>query len=237
MPSAIVSTIAKYAALGFLVSTYKTLPFAYLVRFYYHVIHLFSHYPSFKRNNRTNTFGFTTPSTLFKWVGIDSYVSPLEVDMNIHKSNSSYFLDLDIARTKLVSQVFEKFLFNYYDNVHGEFKSSGIGNIPYIPPATVKCTFRRELKPFQRFRIESKVFAWDRKWLFVLSKFVSGKDGQKLHTVAVTKYVFKKGRITIPPEQIIKECGLWSEDAQKENEANYKLVQHLSDTDEIEKLL
>lgn len=235
MTNTIVRKAFVYSVILLLVSSIKTLPFAYVLRFYYQVVQSLTISRSkFHRSNRTNTYGITGPDDLFQWVTLDSYVSPFEIDMYMHKSNSTYFLDLDIARTKLVVRVFQKLFLNFYDNIDGEFKSKGIANYPYIPIATVQCSFKRELKPFQRFRISSRVFAWDHKWLFVLSKFTTGPD-EKLHAYALTKYVFKKkGRITMVPEEYIKEAGLWDEHVAAENVENYKMVQDLANNDSWE---
>lgn len=235
-----IRSFTKYVILAFLASTYKTLPFAYLLRFYHHVlITLLWNRKKYLASGSNNTFGITGKSNkrdLFKWVGIKSYVSPLEVDMYMHKSNSTYLIDLDIARTKMVCQVFQKLFFNCYFNVHGDFKAQSIANFPYIPAANVQCAFIRELKPFQKFEIHSRVLAWDKKWLFVLSKFTSN-NGRTLHTIAITKYVFKKKqRITIVPEEYIKECGLWNEEVAAENETNFKLVLNLVSNDGLEKI-
>ena len=153
------STATKVLVALFLVSTHKTLPFAYFCRFYYHIIRQFILTNWTYHEKRLNTFGFTKPNDLFNWVTLKSRVSPLEIDMYLHKSNSTYFLDLDIARTKLVMRVFQKLFWNCYKNVHGEFKTTGFANMPYAPIATVQASFKRELKPFQSFDIKSKVFA------------------------------------------------------------------------------
>lgn len=233
------SSVTKYLAVAFLVSTYKTVPLAYLLRFYHHVFVVLVWNRGKYLASGLNTYGITginNKRDLFRWVGIKSYVSPLEVDMYMHKSNSTYLIDLDIARTKMVCQVFQKLFFNYYFNVHGEFRGQGVANFPYIPAANVQCAFLRELKPFQRFEIQSRVLAWDKKWLFVLSKFTSN-NGKTLHAIAITKYVFKKKqRITMIPEEYIKDCGLWNEEVAAENETNFKLVQNLVSNDDLEKV-
>lgn len=158
--------------------------------------------------------------------------------MYLHKSNSTYFQDLDIARTNLVTKIFQVIFYRYYDNENQDFKSSSrISNFPYVPVGSIQCTFKRELTIFTRYQIKSKVLAWDNKWLFVLSKFVvPQKNGEdKLCAIAVTKYVFKKNsRITIRPVEMIKEAGLYNEEVEKINQHNFKLISHMSETDDLE---
>ncbi|RCK55500.1 hypothetical protein Cantr_03925 [Candida viswanathii] len=225
----------KYLILAFLISTHKTLPLAYVVRFYYHAIRGFFALRSYYLRTKRNSFGYNSPKDLFTWITLDSYVTPLELDVYMHKLNSTYFLDLDIARTKLLTRLFQTYWWWSYDNGHGKGKKKhSLSNIPYVPVATVQCQFKRELKLFQKFKISSRVLAWDKKWLFVMSKFVT--DDNKVTAIAITKYVFKVGRLTIAPEEYIKLCNFWDDENQAINAKNYELVKYLVDVEDIEKI-
>jgi hypothetical protein len=233
------SNASKYAIIAFLISSIKTIPFAYFFRFYWRVLYYIV-LPKviYNRNGRINTFGITgkNPADLFTWVSYRSYVSPMEIDMYLHKSNSTYFADLDMARTNLVCKVLQKTFYHCYDNVTGEFKSKSIANFPFVPVATVQSTFKQELNVFTPFRIDSRFLAWDKKWVYVISKFVTGSGkSEKVNCISITKYVFKKkGRITIVPEDMFEECGLLNDYVLAENEKNYRLVANLSDTTDLE---
>lgn len=99
----------------------------------------------------------------------------------------------------------------------------------------VQCVFRREIKPYQPYEVWSRVFSWDNKWIYLVSHFVErgtfeprsrllqggrlrnlpGKpEGEldqvqrKLFASAVSRYVFKQGRKTYPPEKMFLQCGL-----------------------------
>ena len=103
------------------------------------------------------------------------------------------------------------------------------------------CLYHREIPPFTRYEVWTRVLSWDRKWLYVVSHFVEagafrpknyvlqpwkgsrskgwvGKgEGErelseeekrarlrkKVYASSVTKYVVKKGRLTIPPELVL----------------------------------
>lgn len=172
---------------------------------------------------------------IFKPQKFKTFVSPMEVDMYLHKSNSTYFLDLDIARTDLLTKVFQTIFFRYYDNVSGFFKRKSLSNLPYIPVGAVETHFKHELKPFQTFEIHSKIVAWDKKWIFILSKFVSPKNSSdKVYGITLTKYVFKRGRITIIPEDMIKEVGLWSDEVEAIRQKNISLVTHMTSLEQLE---
>ncbi|KAI3404720.2 STP4 [Candida oxycetoniae] len=189
-----------------------------------------------------NTYGFNSPKDLFSSVTLESRVSPFELDMYLHKSNSTYFLDLDIARTKLLIRLLQSYWWHSFENKSGKFGKSKrkIANFPYAPIAIVKCQFKRELKPFEKFHINSRILAWDKKWLFVLSTFTTknshNSQMDKVNAVALTKYVFKIGRITIPPIEILNHCNLIDEKNLETNLVNYELVKNLVDTEGLESI-
>lgn len=170
--------------------------------------------------------------------GIFGYIvtssrSPLsECDINGHKSDSTYFSDLDINRIHLITRLFK-----------------GAGDVSLRPARSNKragdrlkkmrvllggtcCTFRKEIKPYGAYEIHSRVLAWDEKWLYVVSYFVKPGSAKKMaraqshsaskgetpelagvakgmvFTSAITKFVFKEGRKTIRPEDALEELGL-----------------------------
>lgn len=224
-----------FVAVLFALSSYKLLPFSYLLRFYYQVFrHLLFKRRTYNRD-RVNTYGLGKRKLdIFRPVAYLTYTSPLEIDMYFHKSNSTYFVDLDIARTKLISVVFQVLFMKYWSNESGEFRRKSLTNCPFIPVGTVQCAFKREFKVFERYIIVSSVFAWDNKWLYVLLKFVLSLGS--LSAVAVTKCVFKKrGHITIKPVEYIAECGLLNREAEAVNLENYALVSYLETSDGLDK--
>lgn len=97
----------------------------------------------------------------------------------------------------------------------------------------VSCSFRKEVKPYQPYEIWTRVLSWDRKWLYLVTHFVfkdavkprayslypsqnnkkGGLRGLKnnedaIFASALSKCVFKKGRLTISPENMLKMSGL-----------------------------
>ena len=85
----------------------------------------------------------------------------------------------------------------------------------YVALAGVVALFRREIKPFEKYEMRSRVLSWDGKWIWVVSHFVkcgsNGKEhdmGKRIYASCLSKYVCKEGRRTVPPEQVLTESGL-----------------------------
>lgn len=164
---------------------------------------------------------------------LSTYNSPFECDMFLHKSNSTYFTELDIARTELMTTLFRDLIYHVYDTT---------SRFVYVPVAAVQGTFLKEIKPYQRYEIVSRVLSWDDKWLFILSKFLirdkksATKDGKRTSCLAVTKYIIKDGRVTIAPAEALQKCGIWSTRAEELARENYALIDEFTDVQQLDEL-
>ncbi|KAI0481178.1 capsule polysaccharide biosynthesis protein [Xylariaceae sp. FL0804] len=207
---------------------WKSLPFAWNVRIWScMILHLF-----------IRDFHAHTPDKLFHPIISVSHASIGEIDYRLHKSNSTYLADLDTARSHLVSHLVARAGHMAVQNAktrlvmdpanpsrpaRGGF-SIGIGG--------VHCSFKREIKPYQKYEMWSRVLTWDRKWLYIITHFVKkgtvrprswdaescgptrasageSKDWEKhILATAVTTYVFKLGRLTIHPAVMFGASGL-----------------------------
>lgn len=227
----------------YLVLCHKTAPLSHPLRFYYQSMKGLFH-SRFKKNKditKYNSFNLASPDKLFKYVTWRSRVSPMEIDLFMHKNNSTYFVDLDIARTKLLVRLFQQYWWSAYENKLGEFgkRKKTFDNIPYTPLGTVQCSFKRQLNIFENYEVNSRILAWDRKWLFVLSTFTTTDPKTKekrINAIALTKYVFKKGRLTIPPAEYLEYCNLLDEKNKEINERNYEHVKHMINTGSFDEL-
>ncbi|KAL4734405.1 hypothetical protein BDV11DRAFT_54973 [Aspergillus similis] len=155
----------------------------------------------------------------------------IECDYNLHKSNSTFFSDLDINRTQLMMAHFKHVLSTASmprktKTANGNGSGQERKKPLIMAMGGVSCLFHREIKPLQRYEIWSHVLAWDEKWVYVVSYFVKkgalSKDGNvsgdldhdsKVNSKVVlascmARYVFKEGRITVKPERVLQECGL-----------------------------
>ena len=148
----------------------------------------------------------------------------LECDYNLHKSNSTYFTDMDMSRGNFCLVLFGK-PFN---------PIPGPTHFTMILGGTT-CTWHREIKPYQPYELWTRVISWDEKWLYVVTHFVRAgafrpdefvmqpwRRGRKqprpakdeaemakaVFASSVARYVFKNNRKTIPPEQALGRAGL-----------------------------
>ena len=81
----------------------------------------------------------------------------------------------------------------------------------YVALAGVTCSFKKEIKPFAKYEISTRVLGWDKKWVFLVSHFITPKDkegNRRVLAVSLSKYVFKAGRVTVDPEVVLRESGL-----------------------------
>jgi hypothetical protein len=184
--------------------------------------------------------------SLFLPIITSTHAPVLECDFNFHKSNSTYFTDLDVSRTHLISLLCSPGRAGYHERKR---RGDEVGELN-IALGGVACFFLKEIKPYEGYELWSRVLAWDRKWVYAVTHFVKkgavrpdgvvateknsrwpflaeikkGK-GQKTETVeeegsvngarkgdifafAISKYVFKIGRKTLPPELTFQRCGL-----------------------------
>lgn len=152
---------------------------------------------------------------IFTPVSLNSRTSLWETDYNIHKSNSTYFSDLDIARTVLVTPIYTPGVEITRRELEQEVDSNGKMKYPgpfAIMLGSVYCTFKKEIRPYERYEMQSKVAGWDRKWMYVLTFFLRPEkrkgEGKTLLAVGISKYVMKKGRLTVSPARILQASGL-----------------------------
>lgn len=76
----------------------------------------------------------------------------------------------------------------------------------YYSIAGVVTLYRQEIRPLASYTIQSRLLAWDEKWLFHQHRFVL--DNGKVACLALTKSVFKeKSRKTIPPAKMLTMAG------------------------------
>ncbi|CRG87950.1 hypothetical protein PISL3812_04972 [Talaromyces islandicus] len=140
-----------------------------------------------------------------------TYVPLSEIDFNLHKSNSTYFTDLDIARSKLIGRILapawpmDNMLIEYTGR-DGTPRREKVGGSPAIILGATYTSFKREMSAYTKYNIESRVLGWDSRWLYIGSWFID-RNGKKLHACSLSKYILKKGRITVRPEIFLTEAG------------------------------
>lgn len=143
--------------------------------------------------------------------------SPLyECDVNMHKSNSTYFTDLDLSTMHLLCRLFKAALdptLRPKPQSPSNASSDTFGRIVWFLGGT-SCQWLKEIKPYQRYEMHSRVLSWDQKWLYISTHFVptrstvKGKETTTVFASAMSKVVFKEGRKTVPPAVVFDLVGL-----------------------------
>jgi hypothetical protein len=127
-----------------------------------------------------------TGPTIFQPTIYTSSAPLLELDFNLHKSNSTYLSDLDIARGHHIYSLF-RLGFTKYSSKNPPTTSIPTQDPnpitktkpgPFYPAlGGVTCTFKREIKPYHQYEIWTRVVSWDSKWLYLISHFVEKGAG------------------------------------------------------------
>lgn len=140
------------------------------------------------------------PSHLFAPVITSSRNTLWDTDYNFHKSNSTYFADLDVSRAHAMGAIIRTGLqrLNSGDRagLPQEAKTSDAAPIPLgkkegsyvIALGGVGCHFHKQIELGQAFEIWTRVLAWDRKWLYFVSHIV------RKGTVRPEKYILQPWR-------------------------------------------
>ncbi|KAL9616425.1 MAG: hypothetical protein Q9160_008701 [Pyrenula sp. 1 TL-2023] len=241
------SKITTVLALIFVILNLKSVPFSWHVRLFYHFLaNIHRRKPSLPAKSNSNSrspsnappspfffpsnispslatklSGRTPHHPLFAFSRISTRTPLFESDYNLHKSNSTYFADLDIARTKhatrLISPAFPA-LTKQLKEKEGYDKRGRIG----VYLGAVHCSFRKEIGMMEKGEIWTRVVGWDDKgkWLVLGSWFVrrkkkrskgessGGKDEEiEVCASALSKYVVKIGRRTVPVDRCLREAG------------------------------
>jgi len=142
-------------------------------------------------------------------------VWPNDLDSNLHMTNSRYLLAMDVGRWDLVAGT-------------GFWRELWRRRwFPLLGSATLR--FRRPLDPFQRYRLVTRLVAWDEKWCFIEQRFE--REGH-VHAVGRVKALFRgpEGQVPTaallaaagypgaPPRQMPEAMRLWQEAEAAERE-------------------
>ncbi|KAH8586947.1 hypothetical protein B0O99DRAFT_656604 [Bisporella sp. PMI_857] len=155
-----------------------------------------------------------TPECIFPLI-ITSTRAPIsECGCNIHKSNSTYHMDLDMSRGRLRLLLFREKLsvFPGRDATMVILSGSSIVFKPWDEKMAISgVAFRRKglYKPtryhFQPFECQPASALKPNK------SFTGGaetKNTKGVYASAISRYVFKQGRKTVPPAKMLYGCGL-----------------------------
>ncbi|CAM1501010.1 Fc.00g101720.m01.CDS01 [Cosmosporella sp. VM-42] len=158
---------SRLLLLFFMVLNWKNMPFAWTYRVFYTIF-----YHSFLR--KSPKLG---PKALFKPIISRAHAPLLEIDYNLHKSNSTYFADLDVSRTHLVSYLCRESLAKLAKNTKTKVVLDPKTDQPIKGPVgimlgAVECSFKKEIAAYQGFEMWSRMLCWDRKWMYIVTHFM-----------------------------------------------------------------
>lgn len=91
----------------------------------------------------------------------------LEGDYNLHKSNSTYFSDLDESRTALCTRILGPGLrAPKPEKPQQQQQDTKQGRVSIIL-GSVHTSFHKEIKFYETYEVRSRILGWDRKWLLI----------------------------------------------------------------------
>ncbi|KAG0646681.1 putative thioesterase [Hyphodiscus hymeniophilus] len=229
----------RTVAVLFALCNIKNLPFVWHFRFFQAAfVHTFKPRPIPQPESASDAF------PLFLPVITSTRAPVLECDFNVHKSNSTYFTDLDVSRTHLIGLLGAPGLSAY----HERRRTQGEKRL-LLALGGVACFFHKEIKPYEAYEMWTRVLCWDHKWVYVVTHFVkkgsvkpdgylmqpngqgwwssftdpqkikaqkatesegsvNGAEKKDIFAFSIAKYVYKSGRLTIPPELVFQRCGV-----------------------------
>ncbi|GKZ25472.1 hypothetical protein AbraIFM66951_005638 [Aspergillus brasiliensis] len=234
MPAILLSTLSILLLPFLLVTNFKSLPLVYSFQLLPSLYRLLR--PRLSRNtqqptnqslvsphpiNTLSPIYYPALPSLFRPHTTHTHCPIPEIDLNLHKSNSTFFTDADLSRARLLSHLLGPAL-------------ASIGGMPIL--AAVQARFLREIRPFQRYSVSTRILAWDQRSVFTVTYFLKGKGysieevdlgflgggggggpaavlaDEKLRkgvlAVLVSRYVVKCGRVTVSPVDVFKRAGL-----------------------------
>lgn len=113
-------------------------------------------------------------------------VWPLDLDLNLHLTNSRYMALMDLGRLDFILR----------SNTWRVMRQGRLGLV--LGGAAIR--FRRSLAPFRRFTLTTKVLGWDERWIYVEQVF-TGPQGVACH--AVFRAAFVKAGKMVPPNNAL----------------------------------
>jgi acyl-CoA thioesterase FadM len=114
-------------------------------------------------------------------------VWPLDLDLNLHMTNSRYLALMDLGRTDLILRA----------GAWSVMRRERLG----VVLAGAAMRFRRPLSPFARFSLVTRLLGWDERWMYVEQVF-TGPEGVVCSAVMRAAFV-KAGRL-VPPGPVLE---------------------------------
>lgn len=118
-------------------------------------------------------------------------VWPTDMDINLHLTNSRYLALMDLGRVELM------------------LRSGMVGKVlkrrwlPVVSTASLR--FRRELGPFERFTLHTRLLGWDEKWFYMEQRFETTRG---VAAIGVVKGLFRGPKGNVPSQELVELAGV-----------------------------
>lgn len=113
-----------------------------------------------------------------------------DMDTSLHLNNGRYLTLMDLGRFDLMARA----------GLFGELLKRRW--IPVVASSTIRHV--RPLDAFAKFELRTRIVAWDAQGFFLEQRFL---QGGKLAAVGAIKGVFRHGRTTIAPRELLALAG------------------------------
>jgi hypothetical protein len=134
--------------------------------------------------------------------------------------NSTYNKKLDFSRIHLLYVIVPKIMMEPDHHI-------------FAHNAGVFTLFKKEIPPLQPYTIQTRVWTWNEKWLFLQHRFIietyNDNEPPVVCCIATSKIVFKQtsGK-TVSPMEIFKLCGHpFGEEIERKRSENWQHAKHL----------
>jgi acyl-CoA thioesterase FadM len=137
---------------------------------------------------------------------------PTDLDINLHLTNSRYLAMMDLGRIELLSRsgMLKQILKRRW--------------LPVVSMANVR--YRRQINPFQRFTLHTRLLGWDEKWFYLEQRFETDAG---IVAVGIVKGLFRGPEGNVPTAALLELVGHKGESC---NKSDYLLAldefEHLS---------
>ena len=132
-------------------------------------------------------------ATILESTSLRMRVLPNDLDFNGHVNNGRYFTLADIGRMDFVLRT---------GTAKVAFKHKAL---PIVGDAMAK--FRKDLKVFERYEMQTRVLGWDDKWVFMEHRFVRGG---RVAGIVVMRGLFRAASGVLTPAFLLSEMGVTS---------------------------
>ncbi len=117
-------------------------------------------------------------------------VLPTDLDINLHMTNARYLSFMDLGRTELLLSA------GTFKVAYSEHWRPVVGNIDI--------NFRRQLLPFRRFKLRTRLAGWDEKWFYLEQQF---ENAEEVLAIAKVRSLFIGPNGSVPTQIVLDRMG------------------------------